>query len=44
MFGDSIGIGKCLIAAANPDLMESYIEENDLGVKGKIKRRMEEFS
>lgn len=35
--GDSDGIcseGKVLIAAANPDLMESYIEENDLVILG----------
>lgn len=26
--------GKCLIAAANPDLMESYIEKNDIVILG----------
>ena len=26
--------GKCLIAAANPDLMESYIEKDDIVILG----------
>lgn len=30
----SITKGKVLIAAANPDLMESYIEENDIVIQG----------
>lgn len=29
-----INAGKCLIAAANPDLMESYIEKNDIVILG----------
>ena len=31
---DRITSGKCLIAAANPDLMESYIEKDDIVILG----------
>ena len=31
---ESVQSGKCLIAAANPDLMESYIEEDDIVILG----------
>lgn len=31
---EKIRSGKCLIAAANPDLMESYIEKNDIVILG----------
>lgn len=31
---DSLTSGKVLIAAANPDLMENYIEENDIVIVG----------
>lgn len=37
VFGDPdevISSGKCLIAAANPDLMESYIEKDDIVILG----------
>lgn len=32
--GEVICSGKCLIAAANPDLMESYIEKDDIVILG----------
>ncbi len=32
--GERIESGKCLIAAANPDLMESYIEQGDIVILG----------
>lgn len=31
---ESVQSGKCLIAAANPDLMESYIEQDDIVILG----------
>ncbi len=31
---EEIASGKCLIAAANPDLMESYIEKDDIVILG----------
>lgn len=31
---EEINSGKCLIAAANPDLMESYIEKDDIVILG----------
>ena len=31
---EEITSGKCLIAAANPDLMESYIEKDDIVILG----------
>lgn len=31
---EEISSGKCLIAAANPDLMESYIEKDDIVILG----------
>lgn len=33
-FSENITSGKMLIAAANPDLMESYIEKNDIVILG----------
>ena len=32
--GESVTRGKCLIAAANPDLMESYIQQGDIVILG----------